>query len=211
MSRTSNRLLATAGLSGLLLATAGLPAFASTDTAAATKPAAGCSAGKVATAVDGNPRVKAGATEGFYVFHDSHGYEIKVTHPRVAPTPGETKKAVAAANKEVFAGSMTASKGFAKLKDVKLEGGDFATESADHKTIVFRLTDYGYIDGFHAFGDCSASVKVSLRIDGKTATTSQVFLGKSRGNPTSVPFTIDRSKSTAGVATTPTNPAAASA
>lgn len=202
MSHLTNRAFATAGLGGLLLASAGLPAYATTGSASA-RPANGCPTGHVATAVDGNPGVRAGATEGFYVFHDRQGYEIKVTHPRAATTPGETKEAIRTADKLVFAGRLTASRGFAKLDRVKLEGGDFATESADHKTITFRFTNFGGIDGFHAYGDCSAAVKVDLAIAGTKATTAQVFLGKNKADPTSVPFTIDRTKSAAGVATTP--------
>ena len=186
MTRSSTRLIAAASISGVLLALAAGTASAATPTTSTTK-AAGCPSGPVATALVGNPDVKSQQAEGFYVFHDSKGYEVEVTHPGKAKT--------------IFAGTLTASKGFAKLDKVRLENGDYATESANHKTIAFRFTNFGGIDGFHAYGDCSAAVTVSLRINGKTASTKQVFLGKAKSNPTSVPFTIDRSKSVAGVAT----------
>ena len=77
---------------------------------------------------------------------------------------------------------------------MRLEKADNVTLSSDHKTLTFRFTNYGYIDGVNFAADCSKLMRVKIRINNEVASPRQVKLGKHRSNPTSNPFTIERSK-----------------
>ena len=77
---------------------------------------------------------------------------------------------------------------------MRLEKADYVTLSSDHKTLTFRFSNYGYIDGINFAADCSKLMRVKIRINGAVASPRQIKLGKHRSNPTSNPFTIERSQ-----------------
>jgi hypothetical protein len=142
--------------------------------------APGCSTGRLPNVVMGSPDVKPGQATGVYLWHGSNGYSLRATHPG-------TKKVV-------FSGRLTASNSFSHVTPVRLEKTDRYALSSDHKTLTFRFTNYGYIDGLNLAADCSRLIRVNVRIDGTQATPRQIKLGSHRSNPTSSPFTIERSK-----------------
>ena len=173
--RTPLSVLCVGGLSAALVAVGGGLASASPE---ADGPS--CSTGRLPNIVMGSPGVKAGQATGVYLWHGSNGYSLRATHPG--------KKKV------VFTGRLTASNGFSHVKPVSLEKADSYALSRDHKTLTFRFTNFGGIDGLNLSADCSRLVRVNVKIDGKEATPRQVLLGHHRSNPTSNPFTIQRSK-----------------
>jgi hypothetical protein len=177
--RLSAAVLATA--TTLTLAAAAMPANAAiTQSDSATATAASCPNGNWPGTVQGRPEsLKAGAARGIYLWHSRTGWHLRATHRTH--------------NKVVFTGSITASRPM-RERPRKLEGADWVALSADRKTIRFRLTNYGGIDGFDFKTACAESITVTGAVQGKQLTSAQVFLGKGGNHPTSVPFQIERLK-----------------
>jgi hypothetical protein len=115
---------------------------------------------------------------GDYLWHDSKGFHLRVTHKGTA--------------KVVYAGVITSPVKL-HMAPVKLEKGDVATLSADKKTITFKFNDYGFVDGIDFHTDCAPSLKVShLTSNGKALSTSRVYLGAKRKHPSAIPFVVHR-------------------
>jgi hypothetical protein len=126
----------------------------------------------------GNPGVKAGDPQGFYVFHNGD-WQLRVTHPGQA--------------KVVFAGVITATR-IINLRTRHLEKRDHVYFTNHHKTVVFRFTDYGAIDGLSLNTHCAEKVTFKLWIGSDLAPVSSIFEGKDRvAGETSNPFTVQRS------------------
>lgn len=159
-----------------LLVASALAATAVLGPMTATADAATC--GTLPAVVQGNPHVAARSAGDAYLWHDGSAWSLRVTHPSTSRT--------------VVSGTITASTGVRYLRAVKLEKGDAVTRSADGKTLAFRLSNYGAIDGFDFSAECSHAVHVVLKADGRSMPTTKVFLGAHRAHPTSVPFTVER-------------------
>lgn len=181
-TRTPLSVLCVGGLSAALVATSGGLASASAE-----GDAPGCSTGRLPNVVMGSPDVKAGQATGVYLWHGSNGYSLRATHPGT--------------RKVVFTGRLTASNSFSHVTPVRFERTDSFALSPDHKTLTFRFTNYGYIDGLNLAADCSRLIRVNVRIDGVQATPRQIKLGSHRSNPTSSPFTIERTQPATPTAT----------
>ena len=173
------RTAATAGLGTSLVAgvlLTGSPAALAADSET------GCSTGALSTAVLGNPGVKAQQHGGVYLWHGPHGYSLRFTHPGKA--------------RVIVSGVITVSHDVSQVKRVALEPDDAARVRDHGRALAFRFTNFGGLDGVDFAAECSKTVHVSLRIATREATPNQVFLGKGRTSPTSVPFTIERSHDT---------------
>jgi hypothetical protein len=167
----------TALVGASLLSTAGVASAASAPTTPPAEPT-GCSTGELPVSVVGADGVKAQNDLGIYLWHGKTGYALRVTHP------GKTEV--------VFSGSVTVTNTISAVRRVKLERADTVVVGPHRHTLSFRFTNYGYLDGVNFAAACSQDVKVTLLINKVAATPAQVFLGKDRTNPTSVPFTIER-------------------
>lgn len=143
---------------------------------AAPASAATASCGSLPAAVQGNPSVKAGQAGALYLFHDSKGWNLRVTHP--------------AGSRMAVTGTIVATQDISHLTKLHLEKGDAVSVSGH--TLSFRLTNIGHLDGVGFTAECSHALKVTARVNGKGASTTQVFLGAHRVHPTSVPFAIER-------------------
>jgi hypothetical protein len=179
-------ILTASAVAGLSLLAAPATALADgsetpTPTTTTTAPAAspGCTTGTLPAVVLGDPHMHAQAPLGAYLWHDAHGYQLRVTHP--------------GRQKVVVAGVITTSNPIGAVNRLRFERADHAVVSGDRHKLTFRVTNYGGVDGLRFTADCSGTVRVSVAIGGKPAPTSQVFLGAKRTHPTSVPFTIERS------------------
>ena len=171
--RTPITVLTLAAVTAALVAVGAAPASAEDD-------APGCSTGVLPNVVMGSPGVQPGQALGVYLWHGSNGYSLRATHPGHA--------------KVVISGRLSASNGFSHVTRVRFEKADWLKVSADRKQMTFRFTNYGYIDGINFAADCSRLMRVNIQINGATASPRQVKLGKRRANPTSNPFTIERSR-----------------
>ncbi len=154
-------------------------ASAATPTTANPEPT-GCKAGPLPVDVIGSSAVKAQAAMGVYLWHGTTGYALRVTHP--------------GHEKVTFTGTITVTNKISAVRKFRLEKADTMHVGPHRHTLTFTFTNYGYLDGISFAAGCSKDVKVSLSINGKQATPNQVFLGKNRVAPTSVPFTIERAK-----------------
>ena len=185
MHRTRTRLaaLAATGIATTALGLAALagPASAATPTTTPTPSAKSLACDRTAweSPVQGVPTgLKAGSRSGDYLWHDSHGFHLRVTHEH--------------SDRRVYTGVITASAPM-RLTPVKLEKGDVVELSADRKTLSFAFVDYGRIDGADFHTDCAASLTASrLHVDGKDLPLEQVHLGAKRAHPKAVPFTVHR-------------------
>ncbi|MGI8667778.1 MAG: hypothetical protein ACR2N4_17415 [Jatrophihabitans sp.] len=175
--------LAVAGLAaaatGVIALTA--PANASTSTSPApAAAAAACDRAPWADRVQGAPLgFAAGDRGGDYLWHDSTGFHLRVTHRDD--------------NRQLYTGVITSTAPM-RMDPVKLERGDVAKLSADHRSLVFAFADYGYIDGVNFHTDCASSITVSHLNVGNTALSAdRVYLGLSKAHPAQIPFTVHRS------------------
>ncbi len=149
--------------------------------AAATTPsAAACDKAPWAAKVQGAPRgFGAGSPSGDYLWHDSRGFHLRVTH-------GGTH------DQRVYSGQVTSSAPM-KIDPVKLEKGDTVKLSANHRTLVFVFANRGYIDGVNFHTYCASSLAVSrLHVGSRNLPASHVYLGAHRAHPAHVPFTVHR-------------------
>lgn len=162
----------TVGAAAVLASAAGLV------TAPAASAATGCSTGSLPSSVLGNPIVHAGDQAAVYLWHDSHGWHLRATHPGSART--------------VISGSVTASRDISSLRRVALESADVLKLSNHNKTLSFRFVNVGRIDGFDFTASCAKTARFGFRVNGAAATPAQVHLGAHRVSPTSVPFTVER-------------------
>lgn len=131
------------------------------------------------TDVQGRPTsIKAGSAEGAWVWHDGNGWHIRVTH--------DTK------NRTVFRGFVTTT-GKVHGVGVRVEGRDVISRTADMKTLGFRFTNYGGIDGidFRVAG-CDAAVRIGLSADGEKLAPAQIRLGADASAATTNPFGVKR-------------------
>ena len=161
---------------GLIVGGSGvLTASSATETAAA-----GCATGALPPIVLGAPTLKAGDAKGVYLWHDGGRYKLRVTHPGHA--------------KVVFTGTITATRDITGVNTVKLENGDNVRLSKNKRTLTFRFTNVGALDGLGFSAGCAKGVHLNLRINGHEAGTGAVFLGAGEGHPTSVPFTLERAR-----------------
>ena len=179
-------LLAVAGTA--LAGTAGLalsgPANAASTTSSAPSPApsaaaAKCDSGAWAGRIQGAPRnFSAGDRGGDYLWHDTHGMHLRVTHRT--------------SSRDVYTGTITSSAPM-RINPVKLEKGDVARLSADHRTLVFAFSNYGHIDGVDFHTDCATSITVAHLNEGNNRLpASRVYLGATEAHPAAVPFTVRR-------------------
>lgn len=160
------------GAAGLLAAPAG---------AATTGTATGASCDKTAwqASVQGYPKgFGAGSPQGVYLWHTSTGFHLRVTHAKK-----DTRN---------YSGVIHSSAAM-RIQPVKLESGDTAKLSADHKTIVFVFNNHGYIDGVDFHTDCASTLRVSkLHVGNNNLGAKQVYLGSTRHHPKRVPFVVHR-------------------
>jgi len=161
-----------------LLGSAG-SALAATPSAAGST-AKGCSSGELPPVVLGSPDVRAHQDKGVYLWHDKHGYSLRVTEP--------------SSKRFVVTGTITVSADISHVKKVSTEKNDTVTVRG--KTLTFRFVNDGGIDGVNFAAECSKTVHVALRAGDKALAPEQVFLGAHRQHPTSVPFTIERAHDT---------------
>ena len=171
--------MAALALSGFLLpGTAMADATTPTPTPVVTTPAPATDCDALPTRVQGAPDdLKAGSRGGDYIWHDSKGWHLRVTQ--------------ATNDKRVYTGVIHSRNPMTK-EPVALEPSDSVKLSADRKTLTFRFTNYGYIDGVDFTTGCSQALTFALRAGGERISRTHVYLGAHKVHPAHVPFTIRR-------------------
>jgi hypothetical protein len=176
--------IAAAGMAGTLAVSTAGAASAATKT----KPSSAnaerdhdhdCDNGHWPGVVQGRPStLQDGAAEGVYVWHDDDGWHLQVTHP------GHDK--VVFTGRIQSATRMAATPRHDEKADVVLERGE--------KSVSFRFTNYGYIDGLDFRTACSPRLTFSFKVNGKKLPALKVFTGSANNHPKSDPFTLRRVK-----------------
>jgi hypothetical protein len=165
--------LGATGFGGLLAG----PAGASTAPSAK---AAACDRAPWEAKVQNAPKgFGAGSPSGDYLWHDTHGFHLRMTHGRNH-------------DQRVYTGVITSSAPM-RIDPVKLEKGDKVVLSANHRTMVFEFANHGYIDGVNFHTDCARALYVSrLHIGSSNQSAKRVYLGRYRRHPARVPFSVHR-------------------
>jgi hypothetical protein len=167
------------GAIGLAMpAAAGAATTSSSTTPSAT--AAACDKTAWEAKVQGAPAgFGAGSPTGDYLWHDTHGFHLRVTH-------GKNH------DQRVYTGQITSSAAM-RIDPVKLEKGDTVKLSANHRTLVFVFANHGYIDGVNFHTDCASALTASrLHVGSSNLSPKNVYLGATRAHPATVPFTVHR-------------------
>lgn len=169
----------TSAIAAVMLA--GSPAIAATASSASptsSTAAASCDRTPWQSIVQGTPSLKSGDASGDYMFHNSTGFHLRVTHP--------------GHRREVFSGEITSSSAMS-ISRYKLEKGDVLRLSANRRTMVFVLSNYGYLDGVDVHTNCAATLTVShLNLGNKALPSNSVYLGAHKVHPAHIPFTVHR-------------------
>ena len=171
--------LAVAGTLSLLAAPAGVAAASEPATAASeTVTNAACTDGHWPASVQGRPiQFHANATGGDYIWHDSKGWHLRVTHHGTGHV--------------VFTGKIVSSAPLDEVP-VKLEKNDVVTLSADKRTITYRYNNYGAIDGFDFVTSCAKHLTFYGRMGSFRLTDGRIWIGHYGRHPLENPFTISR-------------------
>ena len=176
--RIATGTLGVIGALGMLAAPAGVAAASPTPAVASATTTAVCTNGHWPASVQGVPTVfKAGARGGDYIWHDSKGWHLRVTH---AGTRGV-----------VFSGTIHSSAPL-DATPVKLEKSDWIAVSADHKTITYRFTNYGHIDGFDFKTSCAKALSFRGLMAGQRLPIGRIWVGHNGLHPLENPFVIRR-------------------
>jgi hypothetical protein len=150
----------------------------SSTVAATPAPPTKCETEEWPDAANGQPaRLKPGAAQGYYLWHDATGWHLEVTHP--------THDHV------VFSGWITTN-GTIEYQRVDDEHNDLVKVGPNDHRIGFDFNNYGAIDGVHFATHCADWLEIHLFVNGHSAGVQQVYVGHGSTHPLSMPFTIDR-------------------
>jgi hypothetical protein len=120
----------------------------------------------------------AGDSAGVYLWHDGIGWHLRVTHQN------DTH--------QVYTGILVTKGIFSDVDAVKLEHNDSFIVGPDGHTIAYRFNNYGGIDGLNFRTHCADGIGFNLAADGQELNPTEVYIGQSNSNPSSVPFVIHR-------------------
>jgi len=146
-----------------------------------------CVPGAWPQAVEGRPATFQAGDDGVYLWHDPDGgWALRATHS------GPHDRVIIAGTLHTTGGKFTL---VHRMRD---EGNDIVALSANHRTILFRFVNYGWVDGLDFATRCATGFSVSFYIEGTLAPTSAVHLGANEVNPTTNPFDIERGQGSLG-------------
>lgn len=121
----------------------------------------------------------AGSRSGDYLWHNSTGFHLRVTH-------------AGSHDQRVYSG-VVSSPAPMRIDPVRLEKGDTVKLSKTHRSFVFVFANHGYIDGVNFHTDCAMALEVSrLHVGSRDLGPSQVYLGHTKAHPALVPFVVHR-------------------
>jgi hypothetical protein len=153
-------------------------AFAATTTATTPTPTTTCDEGRWPATVQGKPLAfVAGARAGDYIWHDSTGWHLRFTHPGSA--------------KVVFSGTVVSSAALS-VHPYRLEAGDTFALSADKKTLTYRFTNYGHIDGLDFRTACADRLWFRGSMAGVKLPVNRIWIGRAGHHPLQNPFVVLR-------------------
>ena len=124
------------------------------------------------------PNFSGGDRGGVYLWHDVSGFHLRVTHR--------------ADDRVVYTGVLTSSAPMS-MDRVRLEKGDVAKLSADHRSLVFAFANHGHVDGVNFHTACAGHLTVSrLNAGSHRLPAGRVYLGATKAHPSHIPFVVHR-------------------
>jgi hypothetical protein len=145
-----------------------------------------CVQGAWPQAVAGRPATFLAGGDGVYLWHDPDGgWALRATHTGTH-------------DRVIISGTLHTDGKFVLVHRVRDEGNDIVALSANHRTILFRFVNYGWVDGLDFATRCSTGFSASFYISGTLAPTSAVHLGAGEVGPTSNPFDVERGQGSLG-------------
>jgi hypothetical protein len=120
----------------------------------------------------------AGDTGGVYVWHNTDGWHLRVTHR------GDDGR--------VFTGTIWTAGTINHVVPVKFEKDDSAKTGPNDHVLTLRFANYGGIDGVDFVTHCAEGLHINLKVDGRELPVERVFVGHTSFHPTSMPFVIRR-------------------
>jgi len=136
-----------------------------------------CTGGHWPATVQGSGPYHAGGPAGDYIWHDSTGWHLRVTH---VSSTGFT-----------FSGTIRANQPL-NVHGFKLETGDTFTVSADKLSVTYRFRNYGNTDGLDFTTDCATRLGISAKMNGSLLPVRRIWLGHYGRHPLQNPFVILR-------------------
>jgi hypothetical protein len=145
---------------------------------AADQTSASACAGHWPRTVQGTPvQWRVGGRAGDYIWHDSRGWHLRVTH--------------VGSNLAVFSGRIVSAAPMT-VTGYRLEGRDRFALSADRKVLTYRFTNYGHADGLDFRVGCSRSVSFGGSLNGTRLPVGRIWVGHDGRHPLQNPFVIRR-------------------
>lgn len=152
-------------------AASGAPAAATT---------AACADTHWPASVQGHPiLLHAGARGGDYIWHDTKGWHLRVTHKGTG--------------KVIFTGKIVSSAPMT-VTPFRLENADGLVLSADKLTLTYRFRNYGHLDGLDFKTDCAQRLAISGSMAGKKLPPNRILLGRHGRHPLENRFVIVKIK-----------------
>ena len=135
-----------------------------------------CDEGHWPATVQGRPvTFHAGATAGYYIWHDSHGWHLRTTTPE--------------SRAHEFTGRIVSSDNIKVVSLVRDENDDHLSLSGH--VVNFAFKTYKGVDGLDFVVGCTKSVTFLLKAGGDWVPAARIFLGD-HGHAPSNPFTVYR-------------------
>ncbi len=153
---------------------------AGAGTASATPPPKTCDVTPWTDDVQGRPAgLGPHSKGGVYLWHTRDGFHLRVTHKK--------------GDKRVYSGSVAAPTRILAVARIRKEKRDRVWLSADRKTLYFKFTNHGGIDGVNFRTACATSLTVTaVKAGVKLLPPERIYLGAGRAHPPAVPFTVHR-------------------
>jgi hypothetical protein len=134
---------------------------------------------------NGRPaNLDAGDKGGVYLWHDSDGWHLRVTHN--------------GHDEAVFAGVIS-TPGQMTVQRVQDEKDDKTFVGPQDHVLAFRFTNYGHMDGVDLQTTCASRINFDLKAGTDEGHlhqigTERLFLGHGDAHPTSNPFVAERAR-----------------
>lgn len=148
------------------------------ESATTPTPTTACTEGRWPASTQGVPvSFRAGARAGDYLWHSGTGWHIRFTHPGTG--------------RRTFTGRIISNTPMTVVS-YKFESGDAFVLSADHKTLTYRVRNYGRIDGLDFKTACATRLWFRGSMSGSRLPIGRIWIGHNGRHPLQDPFVITR-------------------
>lgn len=126
---------------------------------------------------DGQPTLTEDSPTGYYLWHNNDGFHLRTHGPQ---------------SEHVFVARLHTKGRFTDVDRVRLERDDKVRVKNDGHTLILKFHTFDGFDGVNFHVEGGEKLRLNLKIDGKEAPLSSIFLGDDLAHPGSDPFTLER-------------------